>query len=132
MLERLTGYDLAVASMAGIESHPEHHKQETWSCGTGGCLAGWAVSINKGQTQTENDDLTITAARLLFGSDSPFVGAFPYHANIFQGTNSKGTLYRLLAQKYDVLEEVFRKDVQAYIEAYDDNVFDPWENVRAL
>lgn len=41
----LRGYNLWVAVMATITTHPEHHRQDAWKCGSGCCAAGWCTLL---------------------------------------------------------------------------------------
>lgn len=45
----ITGRELAVKVIDQVTKHPETHVQSMWtnSCGTAGCLAGWAVALNR-------------------------------------------------------------------------------------
>lgn len=62
----ITGRELAVKVIDQVTKHPETHIQSTWidSCGTAGCLAGWAVALNRQDDESNYDVKARIAAEL--------------------------------------------------------------------
>lgn len=62
----ITGRELAVKVIDQVTKHPETHIQSMWidSCGTAGCLAGWAVALNRQDGENNWDTKQRIAAEL--------------------------------------------------------------------
>lgn len=62
----ITGRELAVKVIDQVTKHPETHVQSMWtnSCGTAGCLAGWAVALNRQDGENSWDTKQRIAAEL--------------------------------------------------------------------
>ncbi len=46
-----------------LREHPDVHRQEVFTCGTSGCVAGWAVALNEGVKPGDNLDRLIYVPR---------------------------------------------------------------------
>lgn len=66
MSDLITGRELAEKVVAHVTAHPDSHFQGTWmsgadtpvnECGTTGCLAGWAVTLNAREGETPRQAL---------------------------------------------------------------------------
>ena len=66
MSDLITGRELAEKVVAHVTAHPDSHFQGMWmsgadapvnECGTTGCLAGWAVTLNAQEGETPRQAL---------------------------------------------------------------------------
>jgi hypothetical protein len=79
MSDLVTGRELAEKVLKHVTEHPDSHFQEAWmsgsdrpvnlnECGTFGCLAGWAVTLNARPAETPRQALHRIAR---------YIGIFP-------------------------------------------------------
>ena len=126
----LRGLDLFVECMAHITLHPAEWRQDFWmettfsldideetTCGTAGCVAGWACHFSglldsHGELIDDTSDFGTQACQL-FGLRTAYTDAC---SHLFAADNQWGDLYRIGAELFAIDRKVLHKQVQARVD----------------